>query len=100
MISKALKFRHAARDIESFSPKRFENVNGYMTLSPCGRKSVALLVEYIDETTVDSQIKLTEVLTQSYQGLMSIDARTRDNLDLIKNFRHGGKSGSLFGYLR
>ncbi|MEZ4753665.1 MAG: DNA mismatch repair protein MutS [Bdellovibrionota bacterium] len=96
---KALKFRHPSRELENFSPKRFEDLSGYMTLSPCGRKAVALLVEYIDETTVDARIKLNQVSTESYKGLVSIDARTRDNLDLIKNSRHGGKSGSLFGYL-
>ena len=77
----------------------FDLITGMSVLTAGGRKAARLLLNYIDETTVDVRACISEVVRKSYHDVVAIDATTRRNLDLIKSSRDGTSRGSLFSVL-
>ena len=80
----------------------FEVVDGFSHASPSVRKCVRLLLNYLEEITINVSalnLKLaTRAETDGLEGQrMSIDATTRTNLEIDRNIRTGQKEGSLWG---
>jgi DNA mismatch repair protein MutS len=80
----------------------FEAVQGFSHASPSVRKCVRLLLNYLEEITINvSALKLSLVTRSEIDSgegrRMSIDATTRTNLEIDRNIRTGQKEGSLWG---
>jgi DNA mismatch repair protein MutS len=60
---------------------------------------VRLLINFVDETTVNSLLAISRVEVHSEQGRVEIDATTRRNLELVQTLRDGRVEGSLFHFL-
>lgn len=90
----SIKFRHAGS-----SGRDLAAINGYLTLSPAGKKAATLLVSYVDETTVDQKVPIQEISLKSYRNVVAIDATTRHNLELIRNCRDATETNSLLSAL-
>jgi DNA mismatch repair protein MutS len=98
--SNGLKFRPETYTESAKSGGRnFSALAGYSALGSAGKKAVRLLVNYIDETTLDAQVTLTSVQVRTYERAMMIDASTRINLELVRNTRDSGKEGTLYEHL-
>ncbi len=83
----------------SVATRSLSGVKGYGSLSPASKKAVLLFVNYLDETTVEAQVSLTEVQTERGEGLVEIDATSRRNLELLVNDKDRSEEGSLFHYM-
>jgi len=75
------------------------NILGYGGLGPSAKKAVRLLLNYLDETTVDVSVTINEVTTVRENSILSIDSATRVNLELVRNSRDGGMDGTLLQIL-
>jgi DNA mismatch repair protein MutS len=60
---------------------------------------VRLLINYIDETTLDKQITISNIATRTYDRALLVDATTRRNLELVANTRDGGLEGTLLEHM-
>ncbi|MBN8549261.1 MAG: DNA mismatch repair protein MutS [Deltaproteobacteria bacterium] len=97
---RGLKFRpETYLDGGNVATRNFAAIKGYSSLSGSAKKAVRLLVNYVDETTLTSQVQLTEVSVKSYERALMIDASTRVNLELVRNARDAGTEGTLFEHL-
>ncbi|MDC0357928.1 DNA mismatch repair protein MutS [Oligoflexia bacterium] len=95
-----VKFRPDSYVETSVSDQRdFSALQGYSALSVVARKAVRLLINYVDETTVDATVSYSSVVVKSYEHALSIDATTRKNLDLVKAAKDNCERGSLLGFL-
>ncbi|MCL4121428.1 UNVERIFIED_CONTAM: hypothetical protein GTU68_051084 [Idotea baltica] len=83
----------------SDSLRKFNQINGYQSLTEKGRKAFKTLVDYIDEVTVGNLIPIEEVSLANDSSFLNIDAGTRKNLDLVENCKDGSLDGTLFKYL-
>lgn len=79
--------------------RNFAALQGYSALSSSAKKAIRLLVNYIDETTLTSQVNLNEVCVKTYERALMIDASTRVNLELVRNARDSGVEGTLLEHL-
>lgn len=79
--------------------REFAALPGYAVLSPLAKKAVRLLINYIDETTLDKQISISNIATRTYDRALLIDATTRRNLELVANTRDGGLEGTLLEHM-
>jgi DNA mismatch repair protein MutS len=77
----------------------FAALPGYAVLAPLTKKAVRLLVNYIDETTIDKQVCISQISARTYTHSLLIDATTRRNLELVTNTRDSGLEGTLFAHL-
>lgn len=80
----------------------FEAVEGFTHASPSVRKCVRLLLNYLEEITINVSALNLSLVSRSERDLregrrMSIDATTRINLEIDRNIRTGQKEGSLWG---
>ncbi len=89
----------ATSDIGGDSRREFSQIEGYGRLSPQSKRAVRLLLNYIDETTVDAAVSVNQISVSSDSESMGIDASTRANLELVKNMKEGGTSATLFSVL-
>jgi len=71
-------------------------IKGYLSLGPNSKRSCRLLIDYIDEITVDAQLPISEIRTTALSDVLGIDATTRANLELVANLKDGGTDGTLF----
>lgn len=96
----SLKFRGPHFIVAPVSSEReFAAIDGYSALSGPGRRAARLLINVIDETTVDSVLNVTEIAQHTYDDVVTIDATTRANLELVKTLKEDSVEGSLFGYI-
>jgi len=86
-----LKFRQISKD----STRQLTLLDGYISLSELSKKSIQLLLGYIDETTVGTSIKFTSVSRDFHENCLLMDATSRKNLELVSNLRDGGLHGTL-----
>lgn len=75
-------------------------IPGYKSLSPTGKRATAFLISYIDETTVSSELQISAIETKSYDDVVSIDATTRINLELVRNSKDASTRGTLLEFLQ
>jgi DNA mismatch repair protein MutS len=96
-----LKFRSGplAQALQAAGSRDLKALKGFSALSPLVKRAVWGLVDYIDETTVSGRLALSEVTRKALKAGMRIDASARRNLELVKNARDGGTSGTLFSVL-
>ncbi len=85
------KWEQSSRDINA--------IPGYSLLDPSSKSACRLLINYLDEVTVDQMIPIQKVIREQEVKTLLIDASTRNNLDLITNQRTGNQEGSLLNYL-
>lgn len=88
-----------ASDSAASDRRTLAAIKGYSTLSPWARRAVRMLVSYIDETTVDAAISLSEIRIRTDAAVMTIDATTRANLELVRSLRDGTDEGTLASVL-
>lgn len=96
--SSVLKLR-ADSGPQSGQGRSFPSIAGYSTLSPTAKRAVRLLVNYVDETTVESTVHISEISVGKQDHALVIDAITQANLELVKNARDGSRRGTLYEYL-
>lgn len=95
-----LKFRpESYLDGNPIGSREYAAIPGYSGLSATAKKAVRLLINYIDETTIGSQVVISEVAVRTFEKALMIDASTRINLELVRNLRDGSSSGTLFEHL-
>ena len=99
-----VKFRSgslAGRNLPSGSgtPRNIASVAGYSALGVLGKKAVCALVDYMDETTVGTRLRVGEISRYDEEAVLSIDSTTRSNLELVENSKDGSAQGSLLGVL-
>ncbi len=98
--AQGLKFRPESYfDAQTTGGRSFAVLPGYSALGSTAKKAVRLLLGYIDETTIGSQIVVQEISLKSYENALLLDASTRTNLELVKNARDGSTSGTLLEHL-
>jgi DNA mismatch repair protein MutS len=90
----SVKFRSAVS-----RPHRELNVAGIVTLNSSARRSLQLLIDYLDEVTVEGGVSIREVALEQLDGRLMIDAATRDHLELVQNSRDGSTHATLFGLM-
>jgi DNA mismatch repair protein MutS len=71
----------------------------FHALSPAAKRAVRLLVSYIDEISLGNPLPVRQVSLQQGVGVVTIDAATRRNLELVHNTKDGSLSGTLYGFL-
>lgn len=72
---------------------------GYLRLGSSGRRSSKLLASYIEETIVEGNLSVSEVIPATGDEFVAIDSNTRRNLELVRNLSDRGKEGTLFELL-
>lgn len=96
----SIKLRaETASDVGGVKNRDLAKIDGYGRLSPQAKRAVRMLLNYLDETTVDAAVSVAEIRVASDDSVMSIDAATRSNLELVRNLRDGGADGSLLSVL-
>ena len=95
-----VKFRSlASTDVSGSSARALGTISGFSTLGTPGKQAVRLLIDYIDEITVETKIPIRLIEPWSNASLVAIDAPTRRNLELVTNSHDNGTAGTLFEYL-
>ncbi|MCB9029849.1 MAG: DNA mismatch repair protein MutS [Deltaproteobacteria bacterium] len=94
-LASRLKFRMLSKQVS----RDYLEIAGFASLSSSSKKAVSLLIDYVDETTVSSQVNILAIQTQSLDDVMGIDSSTRTHLELVKNVRDGTKTGTLLSVL-
>ncbi|MGI6680731.1 MAG: DNA mismatch repair protein MutS [Bdellovibrionota bacterium] len=79
--------------------RKFSELQGYASLSNATKKAVRILINYIDEITIEKTLAISEVSKCNYDNIMSVDASARQNLELITNIKDGSKKNTLFDYM-
>ncbi len=96
-----IKFRSDRYLNASTSEDRdFSAIQGFTMLGVVAKKAVKLLLNYVDETTVDSIMSIDQIRNGAEEDVVLIDATTRANLELVKTLKGGEEEGSLYGYLK
>lgn len=98
--SHALKFRNDNANSNDVAVALSESARAeFHALSPTGKRSVRLLLAYLDEISLGNAIPIREVSPIRHSGCVVIDAATRKNLELVQNTKDGSSVGTLFGFL-
>lgn len=85
--------------VDTSREHRYSSIAGMTKLARMGRRAAALLLSYIEETTIAVEKLIHEIaLAQDYQ-ILQMDPITRANLELVASQHGGGKDGSLYGFL-
>lgn len=74
-------------------------ISGFASIGVSAKQAVRLLLEYIDETTVQTRLPIRSIEPWSFSAVVMIDAPTRKNLELVSNTRDARTSGTLYEYL-
>jgi DNA mismatch repair protein MutS len=74
----------------------FDGVPGVQSFGRSGKRAARLLLNYIDESTVDVQASITELKRKDYDHTLSIDATTRRNLEILTSLRDNSEQGTLY----
>jgi DNA mismatch repair protein MutS len=94
------KFRNTGpHDQGDFGLRSLSSIEGFSSLGVNAKKAVRLLVDYIDEITVDTLMPISKVGIKNYSDVLILDATTRTNLELVKNLKDGGLEGTLLEVL-
>jgi len=98
---KAVKYRSlSSSDLGSTSGGRpLSEIAGFSSLGVAAKHAVRLLLEYVDETTVETKLPIRSIEPWSFSAVVMIDAPTRKNLELVSNSRDARSNGTLFEYL-
>ncbi len=88
-----LKFRNL--DLSS-KRRDISKIQGYLGIGTAAKNATKLLLDYVDETTVNSVVNFTELLNADAQSVLSIDANTRSSLELVQNQKDGSKRSTLY----
>ena len=72
---------------------------GFTASSVLARQAVRMLVNYVDHSTVEAHVQFSAIRRHVEWEVMSIDATTRANLELLRNSKDGQKRGTLFSVL-
>lgn len=75
-------------------------VPGYLALTNTSKRAVELLVQFVEETTVELTLTFASIETKTFEDIVHIDSTTRANLELVKNSKDGSERGTLYEYLR
>ena len=94
-----IKSRVPPQDADSGNGRELSAIKGYASLSGAAKKAVQLLLRYVDETTVSARINISEIAEEVYGGLMSIDATSKRNLELVQNLKDYSSEATLFDFL-
>lgn len=87
------------RNFERLETGRLKDTNGYISLSEVAKRSVHLLVGYVDEATVGQRVQFLGIEEDSHQDELIMDSGTRKHLELLGNMRDGSSHGTLLGVL-
>lgn len=79
--------------------RNLNDIIGYSALSNVTKKAVKLLLNYIDDITVEKTISVREISQRNYENIMGLDAGARKNLELIVNQKDNSKKNTLFDYM-
>jgi DNA mismatch repair protein MutS len=71
----------------------------FHALSPAAKRAVRLLVSYVDEISLGNPLPVRQISLQQGLGVVTIDAATRRNLELVQNTKDGAQTGTLYGFL-
>lgn len=77
----------------------FAEVGGLLFCEPSVKKTVRLLLNYLEETTIDVAATALKIEVGNNDAFLVLDATTRSNLEIDKNVRSQRKEGSLWGVL-
>lgn len=77
----------------------FTEIDGYATLDLVAKKSVRVLVSFIDEITCQKQLPIKKVRTVSDDQTVLLDANSRKHLELVSNAKDGSSKGTLLDFL-
>ena len=94
-----IKTRNISLEADGVTRQSLSGLKGYSIISASAKKAVQLLLGYVDETTVNIQVPVSEVAQEVYEGVVAIDATTRRNLELVNNMRDGTSEATLFDFL-
>ena len=96
----ALRFRAESVGATDGESNLSEAARGELhSLSPVAKRAVRLLIGYVDEISLGNALPVREVSLARGVGVVTIDAATRRNLELVANTKDGSTAGTLFGYL-
>lgn len=95
----ALKWRNSEPPGVRENGRNFASLAGYAALNPAAKRAVRLLLGFVDEITVERQLPVREVSLAAGEHTVRIDAATRSALELVRNARDGGRTGSLLGVM-
>ena len=87
----ALKFRNP-RYAELREGTRMGALSGYAALGVHAKKAVRLLVDFVDETTVNVELPFQKVSIRDVSNIMSIDASARRTLQRTRSY---GRTGNV-----
>lgn len=93
-----LKFR-SGEFASAASTRQLATIRGYSVVSSDAQRAVRLLLNYVDEVTIDARLPIRSIEVLHYDHVARIDAVTRDSLELVKNERDHGTEGTLFEFL-
>jgi DNA mismatch repair protein MutS len=79
--------------------RQLSQISGFASIGVAAKQAVRLLVEYIDEITVETKLPIQSIEPWSFSSVVMIDAPTRKNLELVANTRDARTTGTLFEYL-
>lgn len=96
----ALRFRGEPVGAVESEKGLSEGVRGELhALSNVAKRAVRLLLTYLDEVSLGNTLPVSEISLFRENGIVTIDAATRSNLELVQNSKDGSSSGTLFGFL-
>lgn len=96
----ALRFRPEAVGSVDAEKALSDTARGELhALSPVAKRAVRLLLGYVDEISLGNALPVREISLFRGNGVVTIDAATRRNLELVQNTKDGSTSGTLFGFL-
>jgi DNA mismatch repair protein MutS len=98
--SVAVRFRsESATGYEGNQGLLREAQGEFHALSPAAKRATRLLLSYIDEISLGSPLPVQRIVLDQGSGVVTIDAATRRNLELVQNTKDGSSANTLYGFL-
>lgn len=93
----ALRFRsESAMSVDGIDEALSGVRSEMQSLSASAKRAVRLLAGYVDEISIGNMIPISSIGMAQENDAVTIDASTRQNLELFVNSRDGTSNGSLF----
>jgi DNA mismatch repair protein MutS len=92
-----IKFRMS--DYEREIRPDLKNNGVFSALSSGSKKALRLLLDYLDEVTVRSQIPVNAIEVEDDISHLGLDPTTRKNLELVRNLKDGSERGTLYQFM-
>lgn len=99
LIERRLNSRIKWREESYLEDGDFNEIGGFHFCEPAVKKTVRLLLNYLEETTIDVAATALKIQTGSNDAYLVLDATTRSNLEIDRTVRSQRKEGSLWGVL-